>query len=161
MSKARRKKERTPVNLNHVYTLLNPVSRALMVNRWKTDAVEGQIHALIGGDGLQMVNGAGRVFFVVLTAAVQQGEDVESPDMRILRGAIEALHEQAEDQEVSEICRAGILSGLNACSRILPSLRQRSLADAALEMEVMLANGDVRYSDFTDLIHAAKETSHA
>jgi hypothetical protein len=139
--------------------ILNPVASAMYAAQWKAEAVSGRIHALIGEDGLALVNGAGRVFFVVLRAAAQAGIDAEHPDMRVLRGAIEALHEQAEDPKVQEVRRAGIVSGLHACDRILPHLTTRGIADAALFMEARLRQGDVRYSDFQGLIPAKEATS--
>lgn len=132
--------------------IINPVAAAMYVHRWRTDRVEAEIHALMGDDGLRLVNGAGRVFFVVLTAAAGAGMHDENQDMRIIRGAIEALHAQAENEQVNELHRAGIMSGLAACRRILPHLKQRDMADAALYMDARLKMGDVRYSDFQALI---------
>lgn len=134
--------------------ILNGVAAAMFAAQWKREAVTGRLHALIGGDGDKLVNGAGRIFFVVLTAAAKTAAD--SPDMRILRGAIEALHDQAGEPTVSEVRRAGIVSGLHACDRLLEGLSTRALAEAALYMESRLRAGDVHYSDFQRLIEGAK-----
>lgn len=133
---------------------LTPVERAVLVARWKSDAVSGRIHALIGEDSDKMVNGAGRIFYVVLGACAAHADsvDVDGPDLRILRGAVNALHEQAEVPEIAEARRAAVLSGLEACERLMPPLSQRALSDAALGLELKLRRQDVRYSDFEQLI---------
>lgn len=134
---------------------LNPVERAMLVHKWEREAVTGRIHAMIGGDSDKVVNGAGKIFYVVLGACAVHidalGED--NPDLRILRGAVNALHEQAEVPQIAEERRAAILSGLQACERLLPDLSQRALAGAALDLEVRLHRGDVRFSDFAVLVH--------
>ena len=134
---------------------LNPIERAVLVAKWRTDKVSAGIHALIGGDGLRLVNEAGRVMYVVLGAAAAQGLSHDDPDLRILRGAVNALHEQAEVADVDEQRRSSIVSGLQACDRLLSELTQRALSDAALELEIRLKLGDVRYSDFQRLAGAA------
>lgn len=134
--------------------ILNPVASAILVSMWKREAVSGRLHALIGGDSDKLVNGAGKVMFVVLTAAGRSGIDADHPDMRILRGAVEALHDQAGEPTVSEVRRAGIVSGLQACDRLMEGLTTKALAEAALYMEARLRAGDVRYSDFQQLIGA-------
>lgn len=135
--------------------ILNGVAAAMFAAQWKREAVTGRLHALIGGNSDKLVNGAGRIFFVVLTAAART-TDMDTPDMRILRGAIEALHDQAGEAEVSEVRRAGIVSGLQACDRLLEGLTQKALAEAALYMEARLRAGDVHYSDFQQLIEGVK-----
>ena len=117
--------------------ILNGVAAAMFAAQWKREAVTGRLHALIGGNSDKLVNGAGRIFFVVLTAAART-TDMDTPDMRILRGAIEALHDQAGEAEVSEVRRAGIVSGLQACDRLMVDLSTKDLAEAALYMEARL-----------------------
>lgn len=136
--------------------ILNGVAAAMFAAQWKREAVTGRLHALIGGNSDKLVNGAGKIFFVVLTAAAKSDADMDTPDMRILRGAIEALHDQAGEAEVSEVRRAGIVSGLQACDRLLEGLTQKALAEAALYMEARLRAGDVHYSDFQQLIEGVK-----
>ena len=131
--------------------ILNGVAAAMFAAQWKREAVTGRLHALIGGNSDKLVNGAGRIFFVVLTAAARK-TDMDSPEMRILRGAIEALHDQAGEATVSEIRRAGIISGLHACDRLMDGLSTKDLAESALYMEARLRAGDVHYSDFQRLI---------
>ncbi len=134
---------------------LTPVERAMLVHRWQREAVAGQLHVLIGNDSDKMVNGAGRYFYVVLSACAAHLDVLseDDPDIRILRGAVNALHEQAEEPEIVEERRAAILSGLQACQRLMPELSQRALSDAALDLELRLRRGDVTFSDFAVLVH--------
>jgi len=134
---------------------LTPVERALIVDRWRREAVSGQLHAMLGDDSDRLVNGAGKIFFVVLGACAAHLDVLseDDPDIRILRGAVNALHEQAEVPEIAEERRAAILSGLQACQRLMPELSQRALSEAALDMELRLLRGDVRFSDFAVLVH--------
>jgi hypothetical protein len=133
---------------------LNPVERAMLVASWKEDAVTGRIHALIGNDSDRLVNGAGRIFYVMLGACAAHNGciDAEELDVRILRGAVNALHEQAEEPEIVETRRTAILSGLQACERLMPRVTQRALADAALDLELRMQRGDVRHTDFLRLV---------
>jgi hypothetical protein len=134
---------------------LNPVERAMLVFRWRREAITGHLHALIGDDSDKVVNGAGKIFYVVLGACAAHAADLDldSADLRILRGAVNALHEQAEVPQIAEERRAAILSGLQACERLLPDLSQRALSEAALDLEIRLQLGDVRFSDFAVLVH--------
>ncbi len=79
----------------------------------------------------------------------------------ILRGAVNALHEQAEVPQIAEERRAAILSGLQACERLMPVLSQRALSEAALDMELRLMRGDVRFSDFAVLVHRLSQSQRA
>lgn len=131
---------------------LNPVQRAILVAQWKQAGVSSRIHALIGEDSDKLVSGAGTVFYVVLGACAAASLDHEEPDLRVLRGAVNALGEQAGEPEVQEARRAAIVSGLHACDRLLPRLTQRALADAALDLDRRLKRGDVRFADFERLV---------
>jgi hypothetical protein len=132
--------------------ILNPVARAMIVQQWKQGAVTGRIHALIGDDPKLLVKGAGRVFFVVLGACAACGIDQGEPDVRILMGAVNAVHEQVDEPRITDLRRASIVSGLAACERLLPRLTQRALADAAIQMEVRLAHQHVTFADFQILV---------
>lgn len=106
---------------------LTPVEHSVLVAAWKSEALTSRIHALIGDDSDKLVNGAGRVFFVIIGACAACGLHQDEPDIRILRGAVNALGEQAGEPEVQQQRRAGIVSGLQACDRLMPRLTQRAL----------------------------------
>lgn len=135
---------------------LSPVERAMLVHQWRTEAVTGRIHALIGGDSDKLVGGAGKVMFVVLGGCVADGIGLEDPDVRVVRGAANALEEQAENPVIDENRRAAIVSGLLACDRLVSRLRQRGLADTALQMDLMLKRRSVMTTDFTSLVGRLK-----
>lgn len=127
---------------------LNLIERAYFAKQWQEEAVTAHIHALIGGDPKLMVNTAGRVLFVVLGAAMAQGIEAELPEIRIIRGAVNAVHDQAGEVDIPEQRRASIVSGLEAVDRLMPSLARTNLINAAINLEMLLSRQDVRLSDF-------------
>lgn len=138
--------------------VVNPVARALIAAQWHRTKLDANIHAMMGDDSHNLVQSSGAVFFVVLGAANAQHMDPETPDMRILRGAVNAMAEQAGKPEVSDTHRAGILSGLQACQRIIPDLTQRNINDAAVALTAALAKpqGAVTFGDFLNLAKGRK-----
>lgn len=130
------------------------IARALIEKNWRDDGVRAQIHAIMGDDGHAFVNAAGRMFWVILGAAVRDGVDPEQTELRILRGAANALYEQAEEAVITPERRAAIASGLDSCERLLPALERRSVIDAACELDGKLRRGDVRWRDFEGLLEA-------
>lgn len=135
--------------------MLNPVARAMIVKEWQSEAVTGMIHVLTGQDSRRLVNGAGRVFYVLLGACRTCAVPESDPDVRILMGAVNAAHDQADVEEIMEMRRASLLSGLAACERLLDRVTHRALADAAIEMKVRLARQDITHEDFQRFIGAA------
>lgn len=131
---------------------LTPIERAMLVANWKASAITARIHVLIGEDGIKLVSGAGKIFYVVIGACVEHQLDPETPDLRILRGACNALAEQAEVTKVDEARRASVKSGLQACDRLLPQLSQKALGDTAMKLQVLLYTRDVRFRDFQQLV---------
>lgn len=136
------------------YTGLTPVERALIAQSWSQLAVKAQLHALIGNDSDGFVSSAGRVLYVTLGACRISGVPVDTPDVRIVMGACNALCEQAGEAEIDESRRLSLQSGLAACSRLLPRLTQRALVDAAIDLRARLAAGVVRQSDFAAAMEA-------
>lgn len=115
-----------------------------------------QIHALMGGDGDALVNKSGRMFFVVLGAAVRDKLDAELPDIRILRGACNAMYEQAGEKAIPAARRASIVSGLEACERLLAELDFDSVVESAVDLHMALTTGKgaVNWTDFQRQIEA-------
>lgn len=123
--------------------------RAAMEAAVRETFTAAQFHALIGDDSDQMVNKVGRIFYVVLGAAVVDELDPELPDIRILRGACNAMYEQAGEAKIAAARRAAMNAGLLACERLLAELDYDSVIDQAFELEVQLrANGHTQWSDF-------------
>jgi len=133
-------------------TRISPVERAVIAAQWRSTNTSARIHALIGENSHAMVNQAGRVLFVILGAALAQGMRSDDPDIRIVRGAVNALHDQAGEPEIPESRRAAIVSGLYACDRLRWQLDRKCINDAICDLELKLRGGDVRLEDFQGLV---------
>lgn len=125
-----------------------PVAKAVIENDWQTSKITAEIHLLMGGDSDRLVDGAGRIYFVVLGGCLAQGIEADDTDVRILRGAVEALHEQAENPVIDETRRKSLISGLSACNRLLERIQRKHVKNAAFELAARLKLGNVRYADF-------------
>lgn len=132
------------------------IERALIAKEWHASAVDAQLHALIGDDSDAMVNAAGRILFVVLGAAMADGFDASHRELRIIRGAVNAVHDQAGEPEIPEARRASIVSGLQAATRLIPELKQKSLVASALDLHVKLRRQHIHLSDFQALIERSQ-----
>lgn len=133
---------------------LNMVEKALIAAAWESTAITAEIHALIGDNSHAMVNQAGRVFFVILGASMAQGIDPDDRDMRIVRGAVNAVHDQAGEQDIPESRRASIVSGLLAATRLRRKLSHWHINRAACDLAIKLHTADISLSDFEALIGA-------
>jgi hypothetical protein len=131
------------------------IERALIERDWHSTAVSAQIHALYGDSSHGMVNAAGRVLYVILGAAITDGLDHEHPDIRIVRGAVNAVHDQVGEEEIPAARRASIVSGLEASERLIPLLQRRSLITAACDLKQKMKTSHVHLSDFHALIEGA------
>ena len=130
---------------------INPVERAVIAEKWRQGAVTAQIHALIGLNSEELVNQAGRVLYVVLGAALAQDLDADMPELRIIRGAVGALFDQAGLDVIPADRRASIIRGLEVCGELIPLLERRLLVDSACELQLKLRIGHVKMSDFKEL----------
>lgn len=131
---------------------LSLVERAVIEQRWRETLTDAQLHALIGDDSDNFVNAAGRVLFVILGACMEDVIDHDMPEVRIIRGAVNALYEQAGDARIEASRRRAIRAGLHACVDLMPILSRKSLIDAAVDLELRLHHEHVNWSDFTPLI---------
>lgn len=127
--------------------------KAAIRRDWATDNLSAQIHALTGQNAPLMVNKAGRIMFVVLGAAMAQGIEQDHPDIRILRGAVNALSEQVDEVEIAEHRRASIVSGLDAAARLNIDLSPEAIFRAACDMNLKIRFGGVHLSDFQKLVN--------
>lgn len=93
-----------------------------------------------GEDPRMLVNQAGKVFYLVLGAAVDDKLDADLPDMRILRGACNALSEQASESTVSDAHRGAMQSGLDACWRLMQVLNYDSVVNQGCFMQFVFRN---------------------
>lgn len=134
---------------------MHPVERAVIEQRWRETAVNAEIHALIGGDGQKLANEAGRVLFVVLGAALADGLGADDPDIRVVRGAVNAIYDQVDEPEVDGLRRASIVSGLQAGQRVLARVPRKAVIDAACDLALKLRRRDVLMSDFIAILEGA------
>lgn len=130
---------------------LSLIERAMLEKQWHATAVRAQIHAITGEDGNQFVNAAGRILWVVLEALSTEEVDPDLPEVRIIRGACNALEEQAGVEAITPARRASIRSGLDACDRLIDALPRKALIDGACALHLRLhGGGAVNWSDFQD-----------
>jgi len=120
----------------------NPVALAVLRRHIRRDLeallVDAQIHALFGSNWANLLDRTGRLVYITLGAACAAKMTTEDPDMRILLGTGEALGDLHLDQRIEQH-RPALYSGLAACERLLPQLRDTDLAAAALEVDFRLA----------------------
>lgn len=90
------------------------IERALVEREWHQTAIEAQIHALMGDSSHGMVNAAGRVLYVLLGAAAAEAVDPEQPEIVSILAAVEAVHDQVGEEEISPGRRETIVAGLAA-----------------------------------------------
>lgn len=131
---------------------LSPVERAVIAAQWRKNVAASQIHAMIGDDSRAMVDRAGQVMFVVLGAALIEKMQDDHPEIRIIRGAVNALHDQAGEPVIDPLRRASIRSGLEACARMLEVLPYPAVVKSACDLHHKLRNGDIAIAEFQELI---------
>ena len=134
---------------------INMVERAIIANKWKLESVDAKIHALIGDNSREMVHLAGKMLYVALGAALAEKMDSDDVDVRIIRGAVNAVHDQAEVAAIDPLRRASIVSGLEAVSRLCQRVERKSLIDSACDLALKMRSQHLHYSDFAHLIAVA------
>lgn len=137
---------------------LSLIERALVERDWHQIAVTAQIQALYGDNSEGMVDAAGRVMYVVLGAVMAEGVSHEQPEVRIIRGAVNAVHDQVGEEAIPAARRRSIVSGLQACERLIPALERRSLINAACDLKLRMKTQHIHLSDFLALIPASPST---
>ena len=131
---------------------INLVERALIAQQWRQQVATSRIHALMGENSRELVDQAGRVFFVVLGAAISEGLSADLPELRVIRGAVNATHDQAGTELIDATRRASILAGLEAAARLLAVLPYSALVRSACELAAKLKHQDVMLTDFQSLL---------
>ena len=132
---------------------LNMVERAVIANEWRHVSLEAQMLAMCTLDSDKLVNKAGRMLFIVLGACIAGDVDPNNPEIRILRSAVNAVHDQAGEAEIPNQRRSSIVIGLQTAARLIPELDRKDLINTACNLELMLRAGDVRRSDFEALLN--------
>ena len=128
------------------------VERAVIAHKWRLGTVTANIHAMIGDDSDKMVNEAGRVLYVILGAAMAQKLSADTPEIRIIRGAVGALYDQVGLNAIPANRRASIVCGLEVASDLIKLLPGKALTDSACDLEIKLRGDHVMMSDFEEMV---------
>ena len=134
---------------------LNLVERAVIANEWRHTALEAQMLAMCSWDSQKLVSEAGRMLYVVLGAAITANISPDALEIRILRGAVNAVHDQAGDAGIPEQRRASIVHGLKVAAELIPLLDRKALVNSACDLALKLRAGHVHHSDFEAILKAA------
>lgn len=105
-----------------------------------------------GAAGCESVRAAGRVLFVVLGALLIEQIDPDMVEVRIVRGACNALIDQAGEPRIDRQRRASIRAGLEAAGELLAVLPRKARVDAVIDLRDKLDRGDVWASDYQALL---------
>lgn len=120
---------------------LNHIDRALIERDWRAGAVTAQIHALTGASPAHMVNAAGRVLYVVLSAVRADVADQQHPDIDLLAAGGDAVFALVGASEIDPARREAVYDALLAAERLVPQLTRASLISAACAMTLQLRTG--------------------
>ncbi len=134
----------------------NPIAQAVVRQRIegeiRTLRTRAGIHAHLGGDAAALADACGRLVYVVAHAARLHGLE-GTPEARILAGTASALGDVVAIPTSLDANRPAVLSGLDACERLLPQLHTWSLTAGALQLDNILA---VRHFTTGDVQHALR-----
>lgn len=112
-------------------TKLHPVEKALIRQRWSAEAVQAQIHALIGQDREKLLAHGSVMLFVASACALAMKWTGDEPDMRIVRATVNTLDDLKGRGFIAEQDRASIHSGLMAASRVIAAAPAEVVHEAA------------------------------
>lgn len=119
----------------------NPVAAAILRARIRQDMANLKTTAALqawNGEHLpNLINSAGRLVYIVLAAAEACGYKADHPDMRVCMGMGEALGDLGQDKRL-EFHRPAIQSGLLAIERLLPTLSDWAMGNAAIQLDQLL-----------------------
>ena len=134
---------------------LNPIEKAVIANEWRHVALEAQMLAMCSLNSDKLVNKAGRMLFVVLGACIADGVSHDDPSVRILRGAVNAVHDQAGETHIPDQRRQSIVIGLQTAAAMIPELDRKALVASACDLALKLRTGHVHLSDFEAVLAVA------
>jgi hypothetical protein len=123
----------------------NPVEQAVRKAGLQRDIAElltmADMHATWGNAPAQAIDRCGRVMFIVAYAAGRCRIPDDTPEVRILRGMANAVHELAQDHNSLDQHRATLSSGLQAAQRLMPRLNVWSIGEGAIVIDELLRRG--------------------
>ncbi len=98
---------------------MHPVLKAQLRAAWQDKAIEGQIHALMGGDKDRLLAYGALLLFVAGACALHLRMTGDEPDMRIVRASVNALDDLKARSAITDQDRASLHSGMTAAHRII------------------------------------------
>ena len=110
---------------------MHPMLRAQIRQKWSSECVNGQIHALFGDNKDKLLAYGSVLMFVASACANHSGMQEDSYQFRIIRGAINALDDLKERPEITDIDRGSIYSGLLVSQEIIQETPVQIVDDAA------------------------------
>lgn len=160
MTKSNRPNRRRPAQRDDLMTK-NPIAQAVARKRVEAELralrTRAGIQAYMGGDAALLAHECGRLVYVVAHAASLHGLQ-NTPEARILAGEANALGDVVERPGCLDAQRGAILSGLDACERLLPRLNTWSLAAGALALGDLLETRSLHTGDVRAVLHGVAAT---
>lgn len=140
---------------------LNPVERAIITRDWRAGVSLARIAAITSDNSDKMVHRAGTVFFVVLGAAIASGMNPGDWRLNIIRGATNAVYDQAGESVITSERRTSIGRGLEVAAELVPSFTHVQLVQSACDLALKLKTGHAYVSDFETILQTHDtQTAH-
>lgn len=121
----------------------HPLKRGAILQQLKQDmeAIRTAAELQVWGSdhAAQMVNNLGRLFWIVDHAATRCRLPPETPELRVIAGAANALADLGRRQQDIEHHRPSLLSGVLAVERLWPRLNPYALGIAAMDFDNAMA----------------------
>ena len=114
-------------------TQMHPMLRAQLRAKWVAESVNAQIHALYGDNKEKLLAYGSVLMFVASACAAQRDTGENSPQFRIIRGAINALDDLKDRPSITLVDRGSIYAGLLA-SQLLIEETPIDIVDGAAGM---------------------------
>lgn len=124
------------------------IERAVIEKQVRTTLTAAKAHAMSSDDSDEIVGEAGRMFYVVLGAAIVDGLDPDMPEILTLRTACDAVYDQAGEDAVAVDRRALISAGLRACEHLFGILDYDSVIAEAFALHQKLKVGHLDWHSF-------------
>jgi hypothetical protein len=132
------------------------IARKRVYDEWTAANTSARIQAIMGENPDQFVDQAGKVFYVVLGAAIAMELDPDMVQLRIIRGAVNSLVDLAGMPTLPDTHRHSIEAGLRACDELVEAMPNIEIQKAALVLATTLKKGDVWSTDFEQLLRGLK-----
>lgn len=110
---------------------MHPVLKAQLRAAWEGKAVEGQIHALLGGDKDRLLAYGALLLFVAAACALRLRMTGDEPDMRIVRASVNALDDLKGRTAITDQDRASLHAGMLAAHRVIKACPIEVVVEAA------------------------------